>query len=380
MRSKRRPPDCARVRRAANIVAYWRDGSLVLENYRRGTRVNAAPATVELLALLDHWRRPAALIADLAGYHPRSVTQALARLVRSRIVECEERPADARQHARIEAAWAAWHPEPGLLHFSSKDLTYEALGESHRTLRALARRVRRPPAIKRYPAAARIALPAPQDGGEFPSVLLERRTWRRFSSRPVPLQSLSTLLGLSSRVQHWVELPGVGRLPMKTYPSGGSLHPLEVYLLARRIDGLAPGLYHYAADAHTLELLRPGATAKQLASYLPSQAWYGSASALMIITAVFPRMQWKYKFSRAYRAVLAEAGHLCQNLCLSATWLGLAPFCSLAIADSLIERDIGIDGITESVLYVAGVGTRPSGVDWAPWPTARRLVRTANRP
>ena len=57
-----------------------------------------------------------------------------------------------------------------------------------------------------------------------------------------------------------------------------------------------------------------------------------------------------------YRVVLLDAGHLCQTFCLVATWLGLAPFCSAALCDTMIERDLGIDGIHESALYVAGVG------------------------
>jgi hypothetical protein len=40
--------------------------------------------------------------------------------------------------------------------------------------------------------------------------------------------------------------------------------------------------------------------------------------------------------------------------------MGLAPFCTAALKDSLIEKDLGIDGISESVLYVAGVGV-PAG-------------------
>lgn len=35
---------------------------------------------------------------------------------------------------------------------------------------------------------------------------------------------------------------------------------------------------------------------------------------------------------------------------------GLAPFSTAALRDSLIEEDLGLDGISESVLYVAGVG------------------------
>ena len=54
--------------------------------------------------------------------------------------------------------------------------------------------------------------------------------------------------------------------------------------------------------------------------------------------------------------------------CLVATALRLAPFCTAALADSIIERDLGLDGVTESVIYACGAGTRPPNVDWAPWP------------
>jgi SagB-type dehydrogenase family enzyme len=78
------------------------------------------------------------------------------------------------------------------------------------------------------------------------------------------------------------------------------------------------------------------------------------------MTAVFPRTMWKYRHARAYRVVLLDAGHLCQTFCLVSTWLGLAPFCTAALKDTLIEEDLGIDGIRESILYIAGVGLPPA--------------------
>ena len=80
---------------------------------------------------------------------------------------------------------------------------------------------------------------------------------------------------------------------------------------------------------------------------------------MVFMTAVFARTRWKYDYARAYRAVLIEAGHLCQTFCLTATRLGVAPFCTMAFADSKIENALGIDGISESVIYVAGAGWRP---------------------
>ena len=92
------------------------------------------------------------------------------------------------------------------------------------------------------------------------------------------------------------------------------------------------------------------------------------------MTAVFPRTMWKYHHARAYRVVLLDAGHLCQTFCLVATWLGLAPFCTAALKDTLIEKDLGIDGIRESVLYVAGVGLPATSVR-----ARRQFSRNADR-
>jgi SagB-type dehydrogenase family enzyme len=100
-----------------------------------------------------------------------------------------------------------------------------------------------------------------------------------------------------------------------------------------------------------------------------------SASALVLFAAIFERQVWRYPYSRAYRAALVEVGHICQTFCLAATSLGLASFPIMGLADSVIERDLGIDGIGESVLYAAGVGRPPAGATWAPLPRGRLSVR-----
>ena len=91
-------------------------------------------------------------------------------------------------------------------------------------------------------------------------------------------------------------------------------------------------------------------------SYVPGSGYFANASAMVFFTAVFERILWRYPYARAYRAALIESGHVCQTFLLAATSLGLAPFSVMALADSVIERDLGIDGISESVLYGAGVG------------------------
>jgi len=216
-----------------------------------------------------------------------------------------------------------------------------------------------PRPVKRYRKEPQVRLPAPAAESEFPRALVERRTWRKFSKRPVGLSLLGQLLGLTWGVRRWVEIPKLGSVAVKTSPSGGALHPIEAYVLARNVDGLRPGMYHYNGGDHRLELLRAGANSRQITDYLANQWWYGGAAFVVFLAAVFARTRWKYDYARAYRAVLIEAGHLCQTFCLTSTWLGMAPFCTMAFADSKIENALGLDGISESVVYVAGAGLRP---------------------
>jgi SagB-type dehydrogenase family enzyme len=318
-------------------------------------RTLAPPLALELLHALGEWTSAAALARALPGAGRGPLTRALRALERRTLVE---RAGQERPEERLLEAWDGWSPAASLLHFSTKDAPYF---EHERGERALARQAAPPPAPGRLAAleAPFQTLPPARRRGEFPRVLLERRTFRRFARAPLTRGELSTLLGLTFGVQGWMDLGPGGLAPLKTSPSGGARHPIEAYVLARRVTGLAAGLYHYDASRHGLERL-PSPRGRPIgAAYLPQQPWFRDAPALVLMTAVFPRVQWRYPHARAYRVVLAEAGHLCQTFCLTATWLGLAPFCSMALADSAIERDLGVDGIGESVLYAAGVGRRP---------------------
>jgi SagB-type dehydrogenase family enzyme len=344
--------------RSPFVVCYWRGGHLVFENYLTRRQVTARPLTASLLHFLDRRKSFAALCAEMPEYAPASLKRAVADLARHSLLQREGKALPAG-HAEL-AAWSEWNPAAGFFHCSTRDLDFEAdTAKQFRELVRLAKSRPIPLPIKRYPKAKQVSLSVPAGNTEFARVLLQRRTWREFSSEPVPLASLGNLLGLTWGVRRWVALPKIGKVAIKTSPSGGAMHPIEAYILARNVEGLAAGFYHYSAADHRLELLRRGATSRDITKLLANQEWYGSAAFVAFLTAVFARTRWKYDYARAYRAVLIEAGHLCQTFCLTATSIGLAPFCTMAFADSKIEKALGIDGISESALYVAGAGMMP---------------------
>jgi SagB-type dehydrogenase family enzyme len=365
-------------RRPPSLVCYWRDGALVAENYATRARTEISPLVLDVMTRAERWQSIDALAAQL----PRVPRAALASLIESLaehdLLEITRTPTD--DPAPLARAWNAWLPAAGHFHFATRDVAFTPREATAQRLKKRARRDPPPSPLKPPMAEAgpgRVALPSAAMTGALPDVLLARRTWRRFGARALTMEELSTLLGLTWRVQAWIEVEAWGRMALKTAPSGGARHSIEAYIVARHVKGVKPGIYHYQPASHELHLVRPRATAADIAAYLPRQDWYGAASALVLMTCVFERVQWRYPFARAYRTVLAEAGHHAQNFCLAATWLGLAPFCTMALADTRIERDLRIDGVTESVLYAAGVGPRPKGVKWAPWPgTPRTPART----
>ena len=348
-----------RLRRSPWIASYWDNGQLIYENYLTRVRVSAAPLSTVVLDFFDRWRDPEELVSRLTGFSPASVRRALARLAALSFLE-KEGHIDPR--SRAMQAWIDWSPAASFFHFATKDVPYQNEPELDRKfLRKYVQQHPQPPFFKRYPHAEVIQLSreGPPAQSEFLRVLFERRTWREFSSRKLPFETLARLLYLTWGVTKYVRVELLGRLPLKTSPSGGARHPIEVYVVALRVEGLPQGLYHYAGDRHQLECLRKAPMKRRTLCYLGGQWWFSEAAAVFIMTSVFPRKMWKYRHPRAYRSVLLDAGHLCQTFCLTATWMGLAPFCTAALADSLIEQDIGADGITESAIYAAGVGARP---------------------
>jgi SagB-type dehydrogenase family enzyme len=270
---------------------------------------------------------------------------------------------------RAGHGWGTWDPLASGFHFGTKDIEWSGV-EAERFDEAGARRAPAPPAVKPHTTRGR-KLPPPRRGAEFVRVLRARRTWRGFGSRPLPLADLATLLHLTFGVQMEGRTETGVRVLFKTSPSSGARHPIEAYVLAVRVAGLPAGLYHYAPDTGRLHQVRKGASARQVVGYLSGQWWFAGAGAVVFMTAVLPRVWWRYGHPRAYRSVLLGAGHLCQTFCLVATWLKLAPFCTQALADSRIERDLKVDGVDEVLLYAAGVGTRPPGGRWVQWPSGR---------
>lgn len=214
----------------------------------------------------------------------------------------------------------------------------------------------------RADARARVSLEAPHRT-ELDELLARRATCRNFDrARALPRAQLSTLLKRVFGVQATEELaPGAVALK-KNHPSGGALHPIEAYLIVQRAEDLAPGLYHYNVEAHALDLLREMDAAETRAFALDAvagQDFFADAPVLAVMAARFARSQWKYRnHPKVYRAILLEAGHISQNLYLTATEMGLGAYITAAINEVEIEQAFRLEPMAEGPLCVCGFGAR----------------------
>ena len=185
-----------------------------------------------------------------------------------------------------------------------------------------------------------------------------RATGRELTECVITLDDLSAILHYAYGVRQ--DQPK-GNYPraFRTVPSGGALYPLELYVHASAVLGLPVGLFHYEPPTHRLRLLRkdPGASFR---GGLVTPEVVQRAAITVFITAIFYRSTFKYG-DRGYRFVLLEAGHVGQNIDLTAAALGLAAVNIGGYFDESIDRYLGLDGLRHSAIYLAAIGGRSEG-------------------
>jgi SagB-type dehydrogenase family enzyme len=351
-------PRRLKLKSASCQTAYWDDGKLHIVNYLTRSTFSANPIALELIGFFVTPKTIREALSEFSSFSPDSIANGILRLIAAQLL-LEAGSPESRHDELVRSFWGPWLPE-GAFHFMTKDTKYVprswSLQQRLRTLRSS----RPPPQFKRIRGGHAIGLPSQKPPNDsFFDTVHARRTHRVFAGLAVPLHLVSRLLQTTWGVQGYFRTNIFGKLPYKTSPSGGARHPGEVYLMALNVEGLKSGMYHYQARDNQLIRIPGRATSRRAIEYCANQSFVGKSAALFIMTAVFARTMWKYGKARAYRVILLETGHLCQTFCLTATRLGLAPFSTAAFRDSLIEDELGLDGIHESVLYVAGVGVDP---------------------
>ena len=256
-----------------------------------------------------------------------------------------------------------WHPTSLYLHLTNQDTEHQnALEAEPQDLVAKTREAESsaeefldkngepPPAFFQAPQADS-ELIALEDGlreGSIYDTLSRRRTVRAFDpDRTVDGEIFSTLLRYTFGCLGRHTLSPRFFSLHKGSPSGGSLHPIEAYPVVSKVDGLAPGVYHYDTRLHGLRQIadrEPEPLAEQLTQLAQGQTFVAEAHFVVLLVARFQRNFWKYgKRINTFNVILKDAGHLSQTFQLIATDLGLGSFYTGAIDPFSAMRHVGLD-------------------------------------
>ena len=75
------------------------------------------------------------------------------------------------------------------------------------------------------------------------------------AAHPLSAAAIGDMLRHALGLSAWKRF-NASRWALRVNPSSGNLHPTEAYVVSRALPGLAdrPAVYHYAADAHAVEL------------------------------------------------------------------------------------------------------------------------------
>lgn len=227
-----------------------------------------------------------------------------------------------------------------------------------------------PPApFKRYPGFDRLALPAfsSKPALELPEAVAAASGPERFVAESIPLNLLSRILhftnGVTKRRGSSSPLPG-----LRAAPSAGALYAGEVYVVAERVRGLAPGVYYYAVEEHELIAVRSGSRLQEVAGAVTEPGTIEGAAAAILLSNVFERYSWNYA-NRGYRYALIDSGHIGENLRLAARSAGLGWTQAWRFEDDALNALLEVDGREEAVCAVHAIGP----VTTAGAPTSRTV-------
>jgi SagB-type dehydrogenase family enzyme len=209
-----------------------------------------------------------------------------------------------------------------------------------------------------HPEEPAIDLPEPRATGDISieEALKNRRSVRAYGVAPLSLADVSQLLWAAYGLNKPIEgAPRFLRGGLRTAPSAGALYPLELYLVARNVTGLEPGIYWYKSETHRLVLLAAQDRWEDLSSAAFDQPHFETAAAAIVYSAVFERNTETYGRRGRERYVCMDLGHSAENVYLQAYALKIGTCAIGAFNDLALKQVIGMTR-AEEPLYIMPLG------------------------
>ncbi len=181
----------------------------------------------------------------------------------------------------------------------------------------------------------------------------DRRSQREFTEEHISREELSFLLWATQGVDKVIK---DGYATLRTVPSAGARHPFETYIIMNRVDDIDKGVYRYLPLSHQLLFLFTEENMpEKLTEANIGQIFVGYAPVAFVWSCMPYRTEWRYHISAA-KAILLDAGHICQNLYLAAEAIGCGTCAIGAYDQDAMDNLLRLDGEDEFVVYLAPVG------------------------
>lgn len=216
-----------------------------------------------------------------------------------------------------------------------------------------------PPLQKPY-AADSVCLSLP-DGPEalakvaqmsIAEAIMQRQSARDYQDDALSSEELSALLWASQGVRR-VLSPFCA---LRTVPSAGARHAFETYLAIARVEGIPSGLYRYLPfEGKLLQLRVEEGIGQRAAQACLNQHFVARAAVTLFWTAIPARMEWRYG-AASHKVIALDAGHVCENLYLAATAMGIGTCAIAAYQQQACDELLAIDGRDEFTVYIAPLG------------------------
>lgn len=142
----------------------------------------------------------------------------------------------------------------------------------------------------------------------------------------------------------------------RVHLSAQGVSSLETYVLARKVQDLFTGIYHYDTREHSLAHLTTGDPSERLADALLAHLDLEAQAAILCFTGV-PQRHRAAEGGRAYRYLYLEAGAAAQNVVLAGTALGLAVQFVADYYDDELADLLNVDGRGEMPLCLVAIGS-----------------------
>jgi SagB-type dehydrogenase family enzyme len=204
------------------------------------------------------------------------------------------------------------------------------------------------------PCTEPVALPAPSRT-PLSELLRRRRSQRRFSAGPLALEAVASLAWTATgRIGAKRDASG-GEYLVTTAPSGGALQPCDLFAVARRVEGLAAGIYRYDNGRHHLMPVSPLA-GDEAAVLTGSQQWGADAPLLLLFAPDLKIVTQRYDGPGVYINTLLEVGHRAQNVLLAGTELGLSGCMTGAVDRLTAATRLGLSWPWHAPVYTIAIG------------------------